>query len=256
MPEVRRLEAPGRHSIAYVATPGRAPGVVFLPGFRSDMEGGKALALEAHCAGAGRAFVRFDWSGCGLSGGRFEDGTVGGWRDDALAVLDALSAGPQVLVGSSMGGWVALLVALARPERIAGLVGVAAVPDFTQEIEAGLGEDARRDLAERGVWMEPSAYSEEPTPITRRLLAEARAHLVLPRAPIPLHVPVRLVHGQRDPDVPWEHALRLAAALASEDVEVSLVKDGDHRLSRPEDLARLVQVVESLCRRLEVQPGP
>lgn len=254
MPAVQRLETPGRHPIAYVATPGRAPGVVFLPGFRSDMEGSKALALEAHCASAGRAFVRFDWTGCGLSGGRFEDGTIGGWRDDALAVLDALTHGPQVLVGSSMGGWIALLAALARPLRVAGILGVAAAPDFTAEIEAGLTADARRDLAERGVWLEPSAYSEEPTPITRRLLEEARAHLLLPRAPIPLRVPVRLLQGQRDPDVPWEHALRLAAALASDDVEVLLVKDGDHRLSREEDLARLVRSVESLWRRIEVQP--
>jgi len=255
VPAAERLALPGRHEIAYVATPGRAPGVVFLPGFRSDMEGGKALALEAHCARTGRAFVRFDWSGCGLSGGRFEEGTIGGWREDALAVLDHRTRGPQILVGSSMGGWIALLAALARTERVAGIVGVAAAPDFTAELEAGLDEAARRDLAERGVWLEPSAYSEAPTPITRRLLEEARAHCLLPRAPIPIRVPVRLVHGQRDPDVPWRHALRLAEALAGDDVEVLLVKDGDHRLSREADLERLVATTESLCRRAGVQPS-
>jgi pimeloyl-ACP methyl ester carboxylesterase len=251
VPEVSFLSRPDRHRIAYARTPGRLPGVVFLPGFRSDMEGGKALALEAHCSEAGRQFVRFDWSGCGRSAGRFEDGTIGGWRDDALAVLDALTDGPQLLVGSSMGGWIALLVALARPGRVAGIVGVAAAPDFTAEIEASLGDGARRDLAECGVWLEPSPYAEEPTPITRRLLDEARDHLLLPRAPVPVRVPVRLLQGMRDSDVPWRHALRLSDALAGEDVVTLLVKDGDHRLSRPADIARLVAVVESLCRQLE-----
>jgi pimeloyl-ACP methyl ester carboxylesterase len=250
--DVAFLARGDRHQIAYVRTPGRAPGIVFLPGFRSDMEGGKALALEAACVRAGRAYVRFDWHGCGRSSGDFLEGAIGRWRDDALAVLDALTSGPQVLVGSSMGGWIALLAALARPERVAGIVGVAPAPDFTVSLEASLDDAARRDLAESGVWLEPSMYSEEPTPITRRLLEEARAHLLAPRAPLPLRVPVRLLQGMQDPDVPWEGALAIARdLLAGGDVVVTLVKDGDHRLSRPQDLSRLVQLVESLCAEIE-----
>jgi pimeloyl-ACP methyl ester carboxylesterase len=241
---------PGR-AIAYCRSAGRAPGVVFLPGFRSDMSGAKALALEAQCRRAGRAFVRFDYTGHGRSEGRFEDGTVGAWRDDALAVLDAVTEGPQVLVGSSMGGWLMLLAALARPERVAALVGVAAAADFATRLMWGRFDAATRAALERdGIVRLPSAYSPEPTPVTKRLLDEARAHELL-AAPIPLACPVRLIHGTADPDVPWQISLEIAGKLASADVEVHLVKDGDHRLSSERDLARLCRVTEELCRQME-----
>ena len=235
-------------AIAYCRSAGKTPGVIFLPGFRSDMQGGKALALEAHCRRAGRAFVRFDYSGHGRSEGRFTDGTVGGWRDDVLDVLDRLSDGLQVLVGSSMGGWLMLLAALARPERVAGLVGVAAAPDFaTRLMEQRLDADARATLERDGIVYLPSAYSPEPTPVTKRLVDEARGHELL-KGRIPLACPVRLIHGTADPDVPWQLSLEVMEKLESRDVELRLVKDGDHRLSSDHDLARLCCVVEEVCR--------
>ncbi len=243
---------PGR-AIAYCRTAGRTPGVIFLPGFRSDMQGGKALALEAQCRSLGRAFVRFDYSGHGRSDGRFTDGTVGAWRDDVLDVLDALSAGPQVLVGSSMGGWLMLLAALARPERIAGLVGIAAAADFATRLMAQrLPPAAKEALARDGIVHLPSAYSPEPTPVTRRLVEEAHAHEIL-HAPIPLTCPVRLIHGTADPDVPWQLSLEVMQKLRSADVELHLIKDGDHRLSSDHDLARLCRVTEEVCRLAEAR---
>lgn len=252
-PHAILARGPGR-AIAYCRTEGRAPGVVFLPGFRSDMTGGKALALEAACRRAGRAFLRFDYSGHGASEGRFEDGTVGAWRADALDALDRLTEGPQVLVGSSMGGWLMLLAALARPDRVAGLVGVAPAADFATRLMWGRFDAATRAALERdGIVRLPSAYSPEPTPVTRRLIEEARAHELL-HAPIPLRCPARLIHGTADPDVPWQLSLELAEKLASDDVEVLLVKNGDHRLSSERDLARLCGVVEDLCRKIEASP--
>lgn len=233
------------HAIAYEAVPGRAPGVIFLPGFKSDMTGTKATALREWCVQRGRAFTRFDYSGHGQSDGKFEEGTIGGWAADAIAVLDQVTEGPQILVGSSMGGWMALLVAKARPERIAGLVGIAAAPDFTEDLMwAGYGEDVREILRRDGVYLEPSDYGE-PYTITMRLIDEGRKHLVL-RTPLPLPFPVRLIQGMRDPDVPWNTALRLAEHIDGDDVEVTLVKAGDHRLSEPADVARLGAVLEGL----------
>ena len=225
--------------------PGRAPGVVFLPGFRSDMEGDKASHLARLCAASGRAMLRFDYSGHGASGGRFEDGTVSRWTEDALVAIDRLSAGPVILVGSSMGGWIALLVALARPHRVAGLIGLAAAPDFTERLmwDAMAPPERARLLAE-GALSVPSAYGP-PNAITRALIEDGRAHLLLD-APIPITCPVRLLHGQADPDVPWETSLRLAARLAGTDVRVILVKDGDHRLSRKADLALLGETLAAL----------
>lgn len=230
--------------LAWRRLPGRGPGMVFLGGFNSDMTGSKAEDLAAFCAGQGRAFLRFDYSGHGTSGGRFEDGTIGRWAADAAAVLDALTEGPQILVGSSMGGWIALLLALRRPGRVAGLVGIAAAPDFTTRIEAALPPEIRAIIDRDGVWHRPSAYGD-PYPITRALLEEGRQHLLLD-APVRIDVPVRLLHGQQDPDVPWELSLQTAAALTSQDVEVTLVKDGDHRLSRPQDLRLLRRVLSAL----------
>ncbi len=237
------LNRAGCEPLAFSANAGRSPTVLFLTGFRSDMTGAKALHIEQHCAGAGQAFVRFDYRGHGASGGRFEDGCIGDWRDDALAVVDEIIDGPVVLVGSSMGGWIMLLVALARPERVQGLVGIAAAPDFTHDlIRPKLTADNVRQLDRDGVLLVPSAYGE-PTPITRRLLDDGGLHLVL-QAPLPIRCPVHLLHGQLDPDVPWSTSIRLAACLESPAVTVELVKDGDHRLSREEDLRRIAAALD------------
>jgi pimeloyl-ACP methyl ester carboxylesterase len=220
---------------------------MFLCGFRSDMTGTKAAHLDAHCAARGLGFLRFDYSGHGLSSGAFEDGTIGRWAEEAVAVLDR-SDGPLILVGSSMGGWIMLLAALARPRRIAGLVGIAPAPDFTERLVwDALGEAERETLLTRGRLEVPSQYAEEPTILTRSLIEEGRRHLLL-AAPIGIHCPVRLLHGMADPDVPHALSLELAERLVSDDVRVTLIKDGDHRLSRPQDLALLAQTVDGLAR--------
>lgn len=234
--------------MAYHRLDGKCPGVVFLHGFRSDMEGGKALALESLCRDQGRAFVRFDLFGHGQSSGRVEDGTISRWADDATAVLDELTAGPQVLVGSSLGGWIALLTALRRRRRVAGLVGVAAAPDFTEDLMwESFTAAQRRALIEQGRVELPNCYEpDNPWTIPRRLIEDGRNNLLL-RDTINLSCPVRLIQGQKDEDVPWRTALRIADCLAGQDVEVTLVKDGDHRLSRDQDLARLCDVVARLA---------
>ena len=211
------------------------------------MTGTKANALAGACAAAGRAFVRFDYFGHGQSTGDFTAGTIGRWRDDAIAVLDELTDGAQVLVGSSMGGWIMLLAALARPGRIHALVGVAAAPDFTEDLMWQRYDNEARDALETaGVYHEPNPYDDEPTPVTMRLIDEGRQHLVL-RAPIAIGAPVRLLHGEADAEVPCATSLRLAEALESRDVTTTLVKGGNHRLSREPDLARLVATVEEVC---------
>ena len=241
MEETGRLD--GR--LAYARLPGLGPGVVFLPGFRSDMQGSKALALRDHCAAQGRALLRFDYSGHGESAGRFEDGTIGAWAADAVDAFDALTSGPQVLVGSSMGGWIALLLARARPERVAGLIGIAPAPDFTQALMwPAFSEAQRQTIMQAGILHLPSEYGE-PTPVTRALIEDGKRHAMLD-APIPLTCPVRILQGMQDPDVPWRHALRLVEALQGNDVRLHLVKGGDHRLSRPEDLRLLEETLESL----------
>jgi len=237
------LKRPDGTSLAYRTRPGRAPTIVFLPGFKSDMSGTKAVALDRLAATRGQAFLRFDYSGHGLSSGAFTDGTIGRWAEDARAVIDAATAGPLVLVGSSMGGWIMLLVALRLRHRIKGLVGVAAAPDFTRRLMAEeLSPSEKAALARDGVLYKPSAYADEPTPITRRLIAEAEAHMLLD-GPIDLACPVRLLHGTGDADVPWATARRLLERLASRDATLTLVKDGDHRLSGEADLARLSRAV-------------
>jgi pimeloyl-ACP methyl ester carboxylesterase len=240
-----RLDRGDGVELAWASLDGRRPTVVFLPGFRSDMNGDKATALAAFCAARGQAMLRLDYSGHGASGGRFEDGTIGRWTEDALAMIDRQSDGPLLLVGSSMGGWIALLAALARPERVAALIGIAAAPDFTEALmwEAMTFEE-RATLMRDGVLHAPSQYGE-PYPITRGLIEDGRTHLLL-NDPIALDCPVRLLHGQQDPDVPWEMALRIAEQITGKDVQVTLVKDGDHRLSRPQDLALLCRTVTQL----------
>ncbi|OYQ35167.1 alpha/beta hydrolase [Niveispirillum lacus] len=237
-------------AIAYRRSPGLGPGLIFLTGFRSDMAGAKAVALERWARSQGRAFVRFDYHAHGASGGNWEDGSIGRWRDDALAVLDCVTEGPQILVGSSMGGWIALLLALARPDRIAGVVGIAPAPDFTERmIRPRLGPVELQALARDGQFIAPSAYDPAGYPITRHLLEEAQNHLLLTKGAGPIRVgcPVRLLHGQCDPDIPWQTSLDLAAALEARDVRITLVKDGDHRLSRDADLIVMLGLVGELA---------
>ncbi len=245
-PPAARLSRPREESLAYHSAAGRAPGIIFLGGFLSDMTGTKARALEAYARGRGQAFLRFDYQGHGESSGRFEEGSIGRWAEDAITVIDELTEGPQVLVGSSMGGWIMLLAALARPERVAALLGIAAAPDFTEDLLwQRFPEEVKTEIETQGVHYEPSDYAETPYPLTKRLIEEGRRHLLL-RGAIPLTCPVRLLHGLRDPDVPWETALRLAERLESRNVEVILVKDGDHRLSEPADLRRLEATLDRL----------
>jgi hypothetical protein len=233
-------------ALAWAGIPGDGPTVVFLGGYHSDMEGSKALRLRDHCAATGRAFLRLDYSGHGISGGTFEDGTIGTWTDDAARVIEARAPGPLVLIGSSMGGWIALLLARRwGMARVRALIGIAAAPDFTEAlIPAELTEADRAVLARDGVLLRPSDYGA-PIPLTARLLEEARRHLLLP-GPIPYGGPVRLLQGMDDPDVPWRHALRIMEALPGPDARLTLVKDGDHRLSRPADLALLTRTLDDL----------
>ncbi|MDP6390096.1 MAG: alpha/beta hydrolase [Alphaproteobacteria bacterium] len=220
--------------------------MIFCTGFKSDMTGGKALALEAWCRTEGRQFTRFDYQGHGASSGDFAEGTIGLWLDDALAVLDEVARGGQVIVGSSMGGWIALLMARARPDRVRGLVTIAAAVDMTEElIWRHMPQEIRDRIETEGVWMRPSDYGDGPYPITKALIEDGRNHLLLP-GPIPFEGPVRLLHGKLDDSVPWRHSRRVAEALRSRDVEVVLVEDGEHRLSRDEDLQRILAAVSEV----------
>ena len=233
---------------------GDSPGVLWLGGFKSDMGGIKAMALDRWAQEHRRAYVRFDYSGHGESGGAFTDGTIGRWLEESLAVFDACCRGPQVLVGSSMGGWLALLLVRELRRRTApaapspqaapaGLVLIAPAVDFTEELMWKRFPDAvKRELEIAGAWTRPSQYSEEPYLITRGLIEEGRRHLLLGGL-IETGCPVRILQGVKDPDVPWRHAVELVSRLAHDDVVLSLVKDGDHRLSRPEDIERLIHAV-------------
>jgi pimeloyl-ACP methyl ester carboxylesterase len=236
--------------IAVRQSDGAGPGLFWLSGYKSDMKGTKAAALARWATECGRACTLFDYSGHGESGGAFTDGTIGRWLDDALAVFDACCRGPQILVGSSMGGWLALLMARALrrrssapPAAIAGLVLIAPAVDFTEELMWRRFTPAiKQELEENGVWARPSEYSTDPYLVTRRLIEEGRSHLML-GGMIETGCPVRILQGVEDPDVPWQHAVELVSRLASDDVVLTLVKDGDHRLSRPEDIERLLDAV-------------
>jgi pimeloyl-ACP methyl ester carboxylesterase len=240
--EAAVLSLPTGEWLAVRRREGRSPVIIFLPGYMSDMEGTKALALEGWATARGHAFVRFDYGGCGASPGAFEDFTLADWRDDIVAVIDRLAEGPVVLVGSSMGGWLMLLAALERPQRVAGLLGVAAAPDFT---DWGYGDDEKATLRRDGRLEQPTPYGDQPY-VTTRAFWESGESLKLLHGPIPIDGPVRLIHGQADPDVPFDISLRLAERLRSSDVQTLLIKDGDHRLSRPRDIARIVAALESL----------
>lgn len=242
------LETPQGRRIAYRRQPGKGPGVVFLGGFKSDMEGTKAQHLAAWAARAGRAFLRFDYSGHGRSAGDFEDGCIGDWAEDAIAAIAALSEGPQVLVGSSMGGWISLLAARALPGRVAGLVGIAAAPDFTEAMWAEFSAAQRQALLRDGRVARPSDYAAEPYVITRRLIEDGRRHLVL-AAPLVLAVPLRLLQGTADTDVPVAVALRLLAQAEGPDIRLTLVKGADHRFSTPDCLALIEAAVAEVLAR-------
>ncbi len=243
-------EGAERRAIAVRAQSGAAPGLLWLGGYKSDMKGTKAQALADWAAREGRACVRFDYSGHGESEGAFTDGTIGRWLAESLAVFDACCRGPQLLVGSSMGGWIALLLvrALRRrgqtgPASLAGLVLIAPAVDFTEELMwKRFTPEIKRELGDKGIWARPSQYSTEPYLVTRQLIEEGRDHLLL-GGMIETGCPVRILQGVEDPAVPWQHAKALVARLACDDVVLTLVKDGDHRLSRPEDIERLVRAV-------------
>ncbi|MEH6586558.1 MAG: alpha/beta hydrolase [Halioglobus sp.] len=238
--------------VAYEHLEGSGPGVFFLSGFNSNMQGDKAMALDAWCRDAGRQFTRFDYQGHGQSSGEFENGTIGRWIDDALAVLDQVASGPQLLVGSSMGGWIMLQVALARPERVVGLVGIAAAPDFTEALgNGGLSPEQMLQLELSGSCAIDNCYDDgESYHISKRLLEEGRQHCLLNQASIAINLPVRLLHGQCDDDVSWERSVLLAQKLISDDVDLHLIKDGDHRLSRSSDLQRLIRAIAFLSEGL------
>jgi pimeloyl-ACP methyl ester carboxylesterase len=237
-------------TIAYHRLAGATPGIVFLGGFRSDMTGTKALFLEDYCRRRGRAFMRFDYFGHGASSGDAAWGTIGRWTEDAVAVLDGLTRDRQILVGSSMGGWIMLLAALAKPSRIHALVGIAAAPDFTEDLLwPRLDGAQRRALTQTGSVTVPSEYDPAGYTYRLELFEEARRHLVM-RNPIALDCPVRLLHGMRDDPVPWRTSLALAERLAGRDVTVTLVKEGDHRLSTEGDLARIRRILDELLENL------
>ncbi|WP_375786143.1 alpha/beta hydrolase [Bradyrhizobium sp. Pha-3] len=230
-----------------------APGLFWLGGFKSDMTGTKAIALDAWAAEHGRSSVRFDYSGHGESGGEFADGTIGRWLEESVAVFSQFCRGPQVVIGSSMGGWMALLLAREIMRRgnaksqLAGLVLIAPAPDFTEELMwKGFSPEIRAEIETKGVWLRPSEYGDgSPYPITRNLIEEGRNHLLL-GSKIDVGCPVRILQGAQDPDVPWKHAFALVHRLPAEDVVLTMIQDGDHRLSRPQDIARIIAAVAEI----------
>jgi pimeloyl-ACP methyl ester carboxylesterase len=247
MTQIQHFEVGPNLHLAYRYRAGRGPVIVFLPGYMSDMEGGKASALDGWAEREGRAMLRFDYSGCGASAGEFEAQTLTNWRNDVIAMLeDVLEEQPVVLVGSSMGGWLMLLAALARPEQVKGLVGIAAAPDFTAW---GFTEDQKMTILREGRLVEPSPYGEQPHVTTRAFWESGETHRLL-HAPIGLDCPVRLLHGQADADVPWLYSLELMKLIRSPDVQATFIKDGDHRLSREQDIALLIATVDTLLEAL------
>lgn len=245
--DVGSPNAPRR--IAVRARSGGEPGLFWLSGFNSDMRGTKAQALDAWADEKGRACVRFDYSGHGESEGKFADGTISSWLEESLAVFERFCQGPQIVVGSSMGGWIALLLAreIARRHgagpKLAGLVLIAPAPDFTEELMwKGFPADVRKEIETNGQWLRPSAYGDA-YPITRALIEDGRKHLLLGGS-IQVGCPVRILQGAQDPDVPWQHAFALTSQLPSDDVVLTLIQDGDHRLSRPQDIARLIAAIK------------
>ena len=239
-------------TIAYRSVPGKSPGVVFLTGYRSSMSGAKALALEAYCREAGRAFVRFDYQGHGETGGDFESCVLSTWIDDALSVVDKLTTGRLLLVGSSMGAWIAVRTALARPERVAGLMTIAGAPDFTETLMWDAFDTAIRTAVMEGKpWRAPSPDGDSELVVSRELIEDGRKHLVL-RGRIPLPFPVRVLHGTADKSVPAKLSHKLLEQIDSPDASLTLIKDGGHRLSKPHELGHIVRAADEVCRQIEV----
>lgn len=249
-------DGPLARRIAVRRRAGKGPGLVWLGGFKSDMQGSKAVALDAWAGEHGRAMVRFDYSGHGESGGDFADGTIGRWLEESLAVFERFCAGPQILIGSSMGGWMALLLAREIKKRqetqqavasLSGLVLIAPAPDFTEELMwKNFSPAVKKEIETKGLWLRPSDYGDgSPYPITRNLIEEGRNHLVLGSA-IDLGCSIRILQGAKDPDVPWQHAFALTHRLPADDVVLTMIQDGDHRLSRPQDIARILAAVAEI----------
>ncbi|MEK9968149.1 MAG: alpha/beta hydrolase [Ferrovibrio sp.] len=251
MSDMQFLSRPDGTRLAYCATPAREadrPGILFCGGFRSDMTGTKAIALEAAARQHGLGYVRFDYFGHGQSDGNFLDGTIGRWKEDTLAMLrEICGPAPQIVVGSSMGGWLATLAAMAMPDRTAGLVLIAPALDFTEDLMwAGMTEAQRTVLLRDGILREPSQYSDQPYEYTLKLITEGREHMIL-KPGIVYDRPVRILQGMMDPDVPYQHAVKTVAAFQGNDTRLTLLRDGDHRLSRPEDIALLIETVLGLA---------
>lgn len=249
MEQLDHLTANGRR-LAFRLTPGTGPATIWLGGFKSDMQSTKAAVIADWAAKNGRANLRFDYSGHGESGGRFEDGTITDWLDDALAVIRQKGGDRPILVGSSMGGWLSLLAARAlsaEGKSLSGLVLIAPAADFTEDLMWNrFSAEIKAAINRDGVYHHPSEYSEIPTPITRTLIEDGRRHMLL-GAPLKIGAPIRILQGMQDPDVPWQHVMKLVEHLAEDDVTVTMIRDGDHRLSRPEDLDRLIAAVASMA---------
>lgn len=240
------LDLPQGRRLAYALTEGKEPGVVFLGGFKSDMSGSKAKAIEEFCREDGRRCLRFDYTGHGLSSGKFHDGTIGQWKQDSLDVIEKLTQGPSVLVGSSMGAWIMLLVSLKKPEKVAGLVGIASAPDFTERLVwDAITPEQKKQMKEEGGILVPDCYGGEPYPLTYKLIKDGRKHLLFGDV-LDIRVPVRLIHGTEDKDVPWRMSHELMEHIASPDISLELIKGGDHRLSQPAQLATIIRSVEEL----------
>ncbi len=246
-----RLKLKNGEELAYYKTEGKQPGVVFLGGFRSDMNGSKALAIEKFCKENNRQFIRFDYRGHGESSGKFEQCLIGDWKEDVVTILDELCTQPQILVGSSMGGWLMLLAAIERPQKVAALIGIASAPDFTEHLLLDAFTAIQMaDLQEYGKVEVPNCYDDEPYIITRDFIAESGNHLVLD-GEIDINCPVYLIHGMQDEDVPWEFSVTLNEKIKSKDVKTMLVDDGDHRMSSPKHLAIIIRTIDKMLRKVD-----
>ncbi|OCT94476.1 palmitoyl-protein thioesterase ABHD10, mitochondrial [Xenopus laevis] len=236
--------------LAYQKLKGKSPGVIFLPGFSSDMNAQKAVALEEFCKSLGHSFIRFDYTGCGSSEGNFKECTIGGWKKDVLHVLDSLSEGPQILVGSSMGGWLMLLAAIARPDRIAALVGVSPAVDHFVTVFNQLPLEERKAIEEKGEWKFSSKYSEQGFyDMPYSFIKEAENHCLL-KGPVPITCPVRLIHGMKDEDVPWHVSVEIGDCILNADVDIILRKHGQHRMSEKDDIKLIVYTIDDLIDKL------
>ncbi|MFN3700621.1 MAG: alpha/beta fold hydrolase [Alphaproteobacteria bacterium] len=256
------LKRSNKPNLAYCYTPPlsgtkgeNAPIVMFLGGFNSDMAGTKAGYLEEQCKARGQGFIRFDYSGHGESDGSFKDGTIGIWKEDAASILDHINPQRVILVGSSMGGWISLLLALERPQKLTGLIGIAAAPDFTKDMWASsLSDEQRAEIAKQGYIAVPNEYSDEPYILTKALFDDAKNNFILDRTHS-LDIPMVFVQGVQDPDVPWETTSKIQAVFPKADIEIVLIDDGDHRLSRPEDLEIINRELIGLSNPPNIQTG-